>query len=112
WLAYALAPAPTVLAAHLEGETAPPNALIVASVVLGIGAVVSTAALWFAVMGVAERYRLDPRAAAPAPISIPRLALRTSALFVSTSLAFAALESYLHVREGLGFHGLHCLPCP
>ena len=63
-------------------------------------------------MGVAERHRLEPRAVAPPPISIPRLALRTLALFVASSLAFAALESYLHVRAGLGFHGIHCLVGP
>jgi hypothetical protein len=33
-------------------------------------------------------------------------------LFAVTSLAFASLESYLHWRAGLGFHGLHCLVGP
>ena len=34
------------------------------------------------------------------------------ALFVASSLVFDALESYLHWRAGLGFHGLHCLIGP
>jgi len=34
------------------------------------------------------------------------------ALFVASSLVFDAIESYLHWRAGLGFHGLHCLIGP
>jgi hypothetical protein len=112
WFAYELAPAPTALAARLQGETAPPNALIVALVVLGIGAVLSVGTLWLAVMGVAERQRLEPRAVAPSPLSIPRLVLHAAALFVASSLAFTGFESYIHVRAGLGFHGMHCLLGP
>ena len=33
-------------------------------------------------------------------------------LLVVASLAFAAVETTIHVREGLGFHGLHCLTGP
>jgi hypothetical protein len=112
WLAYAVAPEPSALAARLQGETAPPDPLVAAAVVLAIAALVSTALVWFAAMGVAERQRLEPRAIAPPPISVPRLALRALGLFVAGSLSFAALESYLHVRAGLGFHGLHCLLGP
>jgi hypothetical protein len=111
WLAYAVAPE-SALAARLEGVTAPPDPLVVTGAVLAIAGVASLAAVWFAAMGVAERHRLEPRAAAPPPISPLRLALRMLALFVSSSIAFAALESYIHVREGLGFHGIHCLVGP
>jgi hypothetical protein len=110
-LAYAVAPE-SALTARLEGVTAPPDPLLVTAIVLGIAAVLSLAAVWFAAMGVAERHRLEPRAVAPPPISVPRLALRTLALFVASSIAFASLESYIHVREGLGFHGIHCLVGP
>ncbi len=112
WLAYAVAPEPTALAARLQGETLPPDPVILAAVVLGIAVVLAVAVVWLAAMGVAERNRLEPRAVAPPPISIARLALRTLGLFVASSLAFAALESYLHVRAGLGFHGIHCLVGP
>ena len=112
WLAYAVAPEPDALAARLQGETAPPDPLIVAAVVVGIAATLSTALVWLAAMGVAERRRLEPRALAPAPISLARLGLRALGLFVVGALAFAGLESYLHVRAGLGFHGLHCLIGP
>jgi hypothetical protein len=110
-LAYAVAPE-SALTARLEGVTAPPDPLIVTGIVLGIASMLSLAAVWFAAMGVAERHRLEPRAVAPPPISPLRLAVRTVALFVSSSIAFAALESYIHVREGLGFHGIHCLVGP
>jgi hypothetical protein len=33
-------------------------------------------------------------------------------LFLATSFAFAMLESTIHWREGLGWHGLHCLLGP
>jgi hypothetical protein len=112
WLAYAVAPEPDALAARLQGETAPPDPLIVAAVVVGIAATLATAVVWLAAMGVAERRRLEPRALAPPPISLARLGLRTLALFVASSFAFAGLESYLHLRAGLGFHGLHCLIGP
>jgi hypothetical protein len=111
WLAYAVAPQ-SALTARLEDVTAPPDPLVVTGIVLGIAGVLSLAVVWFAAMGVAERHRLEPRALAPPPISSVRLAMRTVALFVSSSIAFAALESYIHVREGLGFHGIHCLVGP
>jgi hypothetical protein len=38
--------------------------------------------------------------------------VRASVLFVVSSLAFAALESYIHYRTGLGRHWLHCLLGP
>jgi hypothetical protein len=112
WLAYAVAPEPDALAARLQGEAAPPDPLVVAAVVVGIAATVSTALVWLAAMGVAERRRLEPRALAPPPISVARLGRRALGLFVVSSVAFAGLESYLHVRAGLGFHGLHCLIGP
>ena len=37
---------------------------------------------------------------------------RQAALYVSSSLAFAMFESYLHWRAGIGFHGLSCLVGP
>jgi hypothetical protein len=40
------------------------------------------------------------------------LATRGVLLFAAGSLAFAMLESTIHWREGLGWHGLHCLVGP
>jgi hypothetical protein len=41
-----------------------------------------------------------------------RVALDASVLAAGGCLAFAALESYVHWRAGMGFHGLHCLTGP
>jgi hypothetical protein len=38
--------------------------------------------------------------------------IRAAVLFAATSATFAVLESYLHWRAGLGWHGLHCLTGP
>jgi len=40
------------------------------------------------------------------------LVARALCLFVVASFAFAMMESYIHWREGLGWHGLHCLVGP
>jgi hypothetical protein len=112
WLAYELSPAPTALAAQLQGVTAPPEPLIVAAVAVGLAFVLSALGVWLASMGVRERQRLAPRFAAPAPISPVRVALHAVALFAASALLFDGLESYIHYREGLGFHGLHCLLGP
>jgi hypothetical protein len=45
-------------------------------------------------------------------LRLRRLALRAVALYVSSALAFAYFESYLHWRAGLGWHGLFCLVGP
>jgi hypothetical protein len=103
-LAYALVPGE--LAGAAGGPALP--AVIVVSGALGLGG--AGAVLWLASLGVRERARLARREA-------PRLALRAFAwraagLFVASAVGFAALESYLHWRAGLGFHGLHCLTGP
>ena len=46
------------------------------------------------------------------PIRLVRIAVGTVLLGVATSLAFALLESYVHWRAGLGWHGLRCLVGP
>ncbi len=45
-------------------------------------------------------------------LSVVRLAGRSLALWGATALAFALLESTIHWRQGLGWHGLHCLVGP
>ena len=56
---------------------------------------------------------LDPRLALERPRIRPgRLLLRVAALWAASSLCFAYLESYLHWRQGLGWHGIDCLIGP
>jgi hypothetical protein len=66
-----------------------------------------------AALGVRERRLLETR-----PIlALPRLRLelvlgRALALWLVTMPAFAFFESYIHWRQGLGWHGIHCLTGP
>ncbi len=109
WLAYALAPSP--LARVLEHRAGGPSTVTVTLVSLGVAAVGSTAVVWLAAIGVRERARLKPERVPPS-LRLRRTALRAAALYVTSCLAFATFESYLHWRAGLGFHGLSCLVGP
>jgi hypothetical protein len=112
-LAYALAPLPTPLSIELQHAVGGPSLVVVAVCSLGLAAAIAAAVLGLAVLAVRERLAL-----APAPVLSPprvrplRLAFRFAALFVVTSTAFALLESYLHWRAGLGWHGIQCLVGP
>ena len=108
-LAYALEPSP--LARALEHSAGGPSLVVVTLVSLGLAATASTLVVWLASLGVRERARLRPERVAPS-LRLRRLALRAVGLYVSSALAFAYFESYLHWREGLGFHGLSCLVGP
>jgi hypothetical protein len=111
-LAYALAPQTTVVGNELERQAGGPGLVVTAVAALAGATVVASAVLWIATLAVRERHLLTGRVGeAPAlrPLRVLGAAL---GLFVVTSLAFASLESYLHWRAGLGFHGLHCLIGP
>lgn len=110
WLAYALA-APSPLSNQLEGSTGGPGLVVVTLVSLGLAAGISVLVVWLAAVGVRERQRLRPERVLP-PLRLRRLSLRAAGLFAASSLAFAGLESYLHWRAGIGFHGLSCLVGP
>jgi hypothetical protein len=108
-LAYALAPSP--LARVLERSAGGPSFVTVALVSLGLAAAASTLVVWLASLGVRERARLRPERVAPA-LRLRRLGLRAMTLYLASLLTFALVESYLHWRAGLGFHGLSCLVGP
>jgi hypothetical protein len=108
-LAYSLTPA-SPAAKRLLGQLGGPGPVLVAVTALGLAVVLGTAVLWLGSIGAAERAVL-----AGAPVRKLRLKpvlLRAVALFVASALAFAVIESYVHYRDGLGFHGLHCLLGP
>jgi hypothetical protein len=109
WLVYAIAPSP--LASRLQGAAGGPRLVTVALVSLALAAAVSTAALWLAVVGVRERQRLRPGRELPR-VRLSRVGLRAVLLAIAGSLGFALVESYVHWRAGLGFHGLSCLLGP
>jgi hypothetical protein len=110
-LAYALAPRPTVVGNELEREVGGPGVVVTAVLALGSAAVVASAICWVAALAVRERRLLSGEGGGPG-FRPARVAGAAAGLFVAASLAFATLESYLHWRAGLGFHGLHCLLGP
>ena len=112
WLAYRLAPA-SPAQAELEHATGGPRPLVVALVIVALALGAAAGVLWLAALFVRERAFLQTGGGGAGPhLDVRRFALRTLGLFVVSSLTFSALESYLHVRAGLGFHGLHCLLGP
>jgi hypothetical protein len=106
WLCYALAPSP--LANRFESSAGGPSLVVVTLVSLLLAAAVSVAAVWLAVVGVRERQRLRPERELPR-VRLRRIAGRAVALSITSALGFALVESYIHWRAGLGFHGLSCL---
>lgn len=109
-LTYALAPA-SPLTTRFEASAGGPRLVVVTIVSLGLAAAVSAAVIWLAAVGVRERQKLRPERELPR-LRLSRLALRAVALSIAGSLGFALLESYVHWRAGLGFHGLSCLLGP
>jgi hypothetical protein len=104
-VAYALSPSP--LARALGHEAGGPSLPAIAVGALVGGVALAAAVVALAAVGVRERALLE---AVEAPrLRLGRLSVRALALFVVTSAAFTMLESYLHWRAGLGWHGLHCL---
>jgi hypothetical protein len=108
-LAYALAPDPRAEA--LGRVTGGPRPVVVGAIALGLAGLLAGAVLWLSALGVRERHRLRSAGDAPRLRVVPVL-VRATAVAVGASLAFAAVESAIHVHEGLGFHGLHCLTGP
>ena len=109
-LCYALVPGPE--AQLLEHKAAGPALPIVAGGALLTALVLAAAIVWLATMAVRERHLVSGDIGPLPRLNLVRASLSAVGLFVATSLAFAGLESYIHLREGLGFHGLSCLVGP
>lgn len=111
-LAYALVPRPTPLAAELQRHLGGPRLVVTTLVALGAAAAVASGLVWIASLAVRERHLLSGRPEPPPALRPLRVLRAALGLWIATSLAFAALESYLHWRSGLGFHALTCLVGP
>jgi hypothetical protein len=112
WIAYALAPQ-TLVALELKQSLGGPSPVVIAVVALGIALAVSASAVGIAALALRERMMLEPALAVERPQLRPgRLLLRVAFLWMTTCLGFAYLESYLHWRQGLGWHGIDCLVGP
>ena len=109
-IVYELARA-TPLADRLSGRLGGPRPVVVAAIALLAGLALAAVVLWLAAMGVRERWALaDPATRGRLPrLALRGFALRTAGLWIATALAFTAVESYVHWRAGLGFHGFDCL---
>ena len=110
-IAYALSPSP--LAAELSHQTGGPALPVIAVVAVLLAVAFSAAIVWLAALGVRERRLLERRpVVVESRLRLGLLAARALALWLIAMPAFAYLESTIHWREGLGWHGLHCLTGP
>jgi hypothetical protein len=112
-LGYALAPQVTPLSLELQHSAGGPRLVVVVAVAVGIALGLSVGILGIAALAVRERAALESAGAETPPrLRLLRLAARYGALLTVTCAGFALLESYVHWRAGLGWHGLHCLVGP
>ena len=111
---YGMARSPEQAASSLDGRLGGPGFAITLLVALGLGAALSVMLVWMASMGVRERWALaEERPLGPPPrVAARRLVLRAVALTLLGWLTFAGIETVIHLRAGLGFHGLECLIGP
>jgi hypothetical protein len=112
-LVYALAPQPSALSVELGRSVGGAQLVALTVGALGCAFAAAVAIVGFAALAVRERLMLE-RALVLAPPRIRplRVARRSTLLFVTTAAGFALVESYVHWRAGLGWHGLHCLTGP
>jgi hypothetical protein len=110
-LAYALA-APTLLRPTLAHSAGGPRLVLIAVVALAVCAGLATAVVWLAAVAVHERAALSELPVDEPRLRPGRILAHALALGLATCVAFTALESYLHLRSGLAWHGLGCLTGP
>jgi hypothetical protein len=110
-IAYAISPSP--LAAELSHQAGGPALPVITVVAILLALAFSAAVVWLATLGVRERRLLETRPLVAEPrLRLGLLAARALALWLVSMPTFAYLESTIHWREGLGWHGLHCLTGP
>lgn len=113
-IVYALAPGRLTAARSLGGRLGGPRFTELLLVSVGLAALLATVLVWLAALGVRERWELaEVRPVGPRPrIALRRMLVRAVGLTLAGWLAFASVESIIHLRAGLGFHGLDCLVGP
>ena len=111
-IAYALAPQSVLLAALAHNQVGPDVTVpLLAAVLASAGG--AAAVLWLAAVAVSERISLEGRRLVRRPRLRPWVLVgRYVVLLAVSSFTFAMVESTIHWREGLGWHGLHCLVGP
>jgi hypothetical protein len=112
-LSYALEPGLSPAGRQLADVTGSPSLFAVTVVATAVASAVAVAVTWLASLAISERQRLEPQAVSVSQsVSALAVTVRSVLLFVASSFGFALLESYVHWRAGLGWHGLHCLLGP
>jgi hypothetical protein len=110
-LAYALSPSP--LATELSQQAGGPTVPVVAAVSLGLALVLAAIVTSLAALAVRERLLLEPAPVVfESRLGLTRVFARAVGLWLVAMPVFALVESYIHWRAGLGWHGLHCLVGP
>jgi hypothetical protein len=112
-IAYALAPRPTPLSLELERSAGGPRLVLLTVAALGLALAAAAAIVGLAALAVRERLALERAVVlAPPRLRPVRFLYAYACLFAATCAAFALLESYVHWRAGLGWHGIECLVGP
>jgi hypothetical protein len=112
-LVYALVPQSLLLTELADNRVMGPHLTLPLLAIVGAAVVLGAGVLAVAVASVRVRLELEGRRLVSAPRLRPGLlAGRAIALYLVASFTFAMLESYIHWRDGLGWHGLHCLVGP
>jgi hypothetical protein len=110
-LAYALAPGP--YAVQLAGQAGGPALPVLTVVAVGGALATAAAILFLATLAVRERLVLEERRVVAAPrLRLAAAATRAAWLFAVALPCCGLLESFVHWRAGLGWHGLACLLGP
>ena len=111
-LAYQLAPQRSAFTLALQHEAGGPRLVVTVVTALAIAFGSAAVLLWLASMAVRERHAARSRVGSPPSLHIAAVGRTAVFLFAATSLVFAAVESYVHWRAGMGVHGLQCLLGP
>jgi uncharacterized protein YcnI len=112
-LAYALQPGLSSDGRGLAAVTGGPSVWAITTAAVALAILTAVTVTWLASLAVSERQRLEP-AAVTTSVSIPlrTIAVRAGLLFVASSVTFTLVESVIHWRAGLGWHGIYCLTGP
>jgi hypothetical protein len=107
-IAYAVTPG--TAARVLEHRAGGPSLPVIAIVALTLGASAAIIVCWLASLAVRERAVLEDRAAPR--FRVGRMLALALVLALVTTIGGGLFEAYIHWREGLGWHGLHCIVGP
>jgi hypothetical protein len=107
-IGYAINPGPA--ARVLEHRAGGPSLPIIVIGALTLAVSAAVIVCWLAWLAVRERALLEDRAAPR--FRVGRMLALALGLALVTTIGGGFFEAYIHWREGLGWHGLHCIVGP